>query len=63
MNEIEKANNMSEIADNIVKIVQAAKAQLAPSVVNLYNSVYIFFSSDSKSIFPPIGDTIVEITE
>lgn len=40
MNEIVNTNYMSEIADNIVKLVQNAKAQLATSVNSIMTETY-----------------------
>ena len=40
MNEIVNTNYMNEIADNIVKLVQNAKAQLATSVNSIMTETY-----------------------
>ena len=40
MNEIVNTNYMNEIADNIVKLVQNAKAQLATSVKSIMTENY-----------------------
>jgi len=40
MNEIEKNNYLTEVADNIVKLVQNAKSQLATSVNSIMAETY-----------------------
>ncbi len=60
MNEIVNTNYMSEIADNIVKLVQNAKAQYIPRILSCFHGADL---SKYKDSMRPLIEKDMEETE